>query len=89
MTNENSPQAPENAPEGGVAIAIGLYIALVMLAFGTILVLYGLIGSPDNAKSLGININSWWGPVTAVFGCVALGMSFVSPRRRANRDRRR
>lgn len=87
MAEENQPQAPDNGPqEGGVAIAIGFYIALVMLVFGTILVLYGLIGSPDNAKSLGININLWMGLITVASGCVALGMSFASPRRRANRN---
>ena len=71
---------------GGASIAIGFYIAGVVLVFGTILVLYGLIGAPQNEKSLGININLWWGLVTVVFGCVILGMSLASPRRRANRD---
>ena len=93
MTEESSPQTPENGPEngprGGVAIAIGFYIALVMLVFGTILVLYGLVGSPNNARSLGININLWWGLVTVACGCVALGLSFASPRRRAERNRSR
>ena len=66
----------------GASIAIGFYIAGVVMIFGTILVLYGLLGSPQNEKSLGININLWWGLITVVFGCVILGMSLASPRRR-------
>lgn len=90
MTSENpqngGEQVEEEAVSGGASIAIGFYIAAVVMIFGTILVLYGLVGSPDNAKSLGININLWWGLVTVVFGCVILGMSLASPRRRAARN---
>ena len=91
MTGENpgagqEPVEEEEAVGGGASIAIGFYIAGVLMIFGTILVLYGLIGSPQNEKSLGININLWWGLATVVFGCVVLGMSLASPRRRAARD---
>ncbi len=77
----------ESTTEGqtGTSIAIGFYIAGVIMVFGTILVLYGLIGSPQNEKSLGININLWWGLITVALGCVILGMSFASPRRRSAR----
>jgi membrane protein implicated in regulation of membrane protease activity len=69
------------------AIAIGFYIAALILIIGTILVLYGLLGpAAQTAKSLGININLWWGLVMVVIGCVILGMSFASPRRRAARE---
>jgi hypothetical protein len=34
-------------------------------------------------KALGININLWWGLFMVFFGCVVLGMSFASPRRRS------
>lgn len=59
MANENPSNGVEKPEEvsGGTSIAIGFYIAAVVMIFGTILVLYGLLGSPDNAKSLGININ--------------------------------
>jgi hypothetical protein len=88
--NEAAAEAPEDAPEGhDVSLAIGFYIGGVVIVFGTILVLYGLLGSPDNAKSLGINLNLWWGLVTVVFGCVILGMSYASPRRRATRQQGR
>lgn len=83
--------APEDAEEvagegGGTAIAIGFYIAGVLMIFGTMLVLYGLLGSAQYEKSLGININLWWGLVTVLFGCVVLGLSYASPRRRAARE---
>ena len=44
------------------SLAIGFYIAAVVLIFGTILVLYGLLGpASQTQKSLGINLNLWWG----------------------------
>ncbi|MGH3144269.1 MAG: hypothetical protein ACRDTR_00530, partial [Rubrobacter sp.] len=30
-------------------------------------------------KSLGINLNLWWGLFMVAFGCVVLGMSWASP----------
>ena len=69
------------------ALAIGFYIAALVLIIGTILVLYGLLGpTAQMGKSLGININLWWGLVMVVVGCVILGMSLASPRRRAARE---
>lgn len=89
MANENQ-QGTEDAARGhDVSLAIGFYIGGVVVVFGVILVMYGLLGSPDNAKSLGINLNLWWGLITVVFGCVILGMSYASPRRRATREARR
>jgi H+/Cl- antiporter ClcA len=83
--SRNGPQnAEEESSEGGASIAIGLYIAVVILVFGTVLVLYGLTGSPDNEKSLGININLWWGLLMVVSGILALGLSVVSRRRGGN-----
>jgi heme/copper-type cytochrome/quinol oxidase subunit 2 len=70
---------------GGHALAIGFYIAALVLIIGTALVLYGLLGpAAQEYKALGININLWWGLFMVLFGCVVLGMSFASPRRRAN-----
>ncbi len=67
-------------------LAIGFYIAAVVLIFGTILVLYGILGpSSQTQKSLGINLNLWWGLFMVAFGCVVLGLSWASPRRRAAR----
>ena len=69
--------------EGGHALAIGFYVAALVLIIGTALVLYGLLGpAQQEYKALGININLWWGLFMVFFGCVVLGMSFASPRRR-------
>ncbi len=92
MTEENSQGIEEKVEEmqstgGGHALAIGFYIAAVVLLFGTILVLYGILGPAEQTqKSLGININLWWGLFMVAFGCVVLGLSFASPRRRAARE---
>ncbi len=88
MTDKNV-EREEEAPQsgGGHALAIGFYVAALVLIIGTALVLYGLLGSSDQEyKSLGININLWWGLFMVFFGCVVLGMSFASPRRRAARS---
>lgn len=94
MAAENLKKAEEKldeaqSTEGGHALAIGFYIAAVILLFGTILVLYGILGPASQAqKSLGVNLNLWWGLFMVVFGCIALGLSYASPRRRAARQTR-
>src|ERR671917_2007507 len=92
---DNLRRAEEKAEEslragGGHALAIGFYVAALVLIIGTALVLYGLLGPAEQTyKALGININLWWGLFMVFFGCVALGLSFASPRRRANQNRAR
>ncbi len=88
MTDKNLEREEEARQSGGGhALAIGFYVAALVLIIGTALVLYGLLGSSDQEyKSLGININLWWGLFMVFFGCVVLGMSFASPRRRAARS---
>ena len=92
MAEENQQGVEEKVEEiqstgGGHALAIGFYIAAVVLLFGTILVLYGILGPAEQTqKSLGININLWWGLFMVAFGCVTLGLSYASPRRRAARN---
>ena len=67
-------------------LAIGFYIAAVVLIFGTILVLYSILSpASQTQKSLGINLTLWWGLFTVAFGCLVLGLSWASPRRRAAR----
>lgn len=89
MAEDNSSRVEEKVEEslqagGGHALAIGFYVAALVLIIGTALTLYGLLGSANQEyKSLGININLWWGLFMVFFGCVVLGMSFASPRRRA------
>jgi hypothetical protein len=82
---EEEERVPEHSGTSH-ALAIGFYIAAVVLIFGTVLVLYGLLGpATQTEKSLGININLWWGLFMVAFGCVVLGASWASPRRRAAR----
>ena len=71
------------------SMAIGFYIAAIVLIFGVTLVMTGLI-SPEQASegSLDFNINLWGGLVMVVSGCVILGMTLASPRRRAERAAR-
>ena len=70
------------------SMAIGFYIAALLLIFGVTIVLAGII-SPAQATTggLGFNVNLWWGLVMVVSGCVILGMTLASPRRRAARQR--
>ncbi|HKC40332.1 MAG TPA: hypothetical protein VKC15_12370 [Gemmatimonadales bacterium] len=50
--------------------------------FGAILVVYGIVSSPAiYEKSLGINVNLWWGLVLLVFGLVMLALAYRAHRR--------
>ena len=44
--------------------------------FGIVLFVYGLVSSPAiYERSLGINVNLWWGIVLLVFGLVMLALA--------------
>ena len=48
---------------------------------GALLVIYGVLSDPAiYEKSLGINVNLWWGLVLLVFGLVMLGFAFRAQR---------
>ena len=48
---------------------LGLFFTLL----GALLALYGAVAAGDEAaRSLGINVDLWWGLVLAVFGIVML-----------------
>jgi hypothetical protein len=48
-------------------------VGLMFTIFGLILVGVGLLGGPElSEKSLGINMNLWWGLVQLVFGLCML-----------------
>ena len=50
-----------------------LPIGLMFSIFGVVLVAFGLLSDPAiYARSLGINVNLWWGLVLLVFGLVML-----------------
>jgi len=57
-----------------VRLPIGIMFAII----GVLLVVYGLITWSDAAlyeKSLGYNVNFWWGGLLALFGGVMLALS--------------
>jgi H+/Cl- antiporter ClcA len=70
------------------SMAIGFYIAAIVLIFGVTLVLAGLLspGQQQSEGNLGFDVNLWWGLVMVVSGCVILGLTLASPRRRAQRE---
>ena len=69
------------------SMAIGYYIAALVLIFGVTLVLAGMLAPGQQTEGdLGFNVNLWWGVVMVVSGCVILGMTLASPRRRAARQ---
>ncbi len=48
---------------------------------GALLVIYGLVSDPAiYQKSLGINVNLWWGLVLLVFGIVMLVFAYRESR---------
>lgn len=53
-----------------------LPIGLMFSIFGAMLTVYGLVsGDAIYARSLGINVNLWWGLVLLAFGLVMLGFA--------------
>jgi hypothetical protein len=71
------------------SMAIGFYIAAILLIFGVTIVLTGILAPAQQTQGdLGFNVNLWWGLVMVVSGCVTLGMTLASPRRRAAREAR-
>ena len=71
------------------SLAIGFYIAALVLIFGTTLVLVGLLSAGAQVEgNIGFNVNLWWGLVMVVSGIVILALTLASPRRRAERQAR-
>ncbi len=69
------------------SMAIGFYIAALILIYGVTIALVGLLSSAKQMNAhIGLNVNLWWGIVMVVAGCVILGMTLASPRRRAQRN---
>lgn len=65
-----------------------LPIGLMFAIFGAILTVYGI--ASDHAiydRSLGINVNLWWGLVLLAFGLVMLVLAIRAGGRRAARRR--
>ena len=69
------------------SMAIGFYIASILLIFGVTIALTGILAPAQQTEgNLGFNVNLWWGLVMVVSGCVILGLTLASPRRRAVRE---
>jgi H+/Cl- antiporter ClcA len=69
------------------SMAIGFYIAAIVLLFGVTIALAGILTPGQQTEGdLGFNVNLWWGLVMVVSGCVILGLTLASPRRRAARE---
>jgi hypothetical protein len=61
-----------------VRLPIGMMFSLL----GAILAVYGLVSDRAlYARSLGINVNLWWGLVLLAFGLVMLGFGLRARRR--------
>jgi hypothetical protein len=55
---------------------VRLPIGLMFTILGLVLVVYGLVsGAAIYARSLGINVNLWWGLVLLAFGLVMLAFA--------------
>jgi len=67
---------------------IRLPIGAMFVLFGLLLVGFGLVSGPEiYQRSLGLNVNLWWGAVLFAFGVVSLGLAVRA--RRLHGERRR
>jgi hypothetical protein len=67
-----------------MAVDIRVPIGLLFVVLGVLLAAYGVSSDPATyARSLGVNINLWWGAALIVFGAVFLVFG-----RRAGQSRR-
>jgi hypothetical protein len=59
-----------------MTLDLRLPIGLMFSIFGVMLVIYGLVSDTAiYARSLGINVNLWWGLVLLAFGLAMLGFA--------------
>ncbi|HEX4205338.1 MAG TPA: hypothetical protein VHZ51_14320 [Ktedonobacteraceae bacterium] len=76
MSQDKDVQGMEGSGEAH-RLSIGLVIGATIGVIGLVLVLNGLFGNIDYARSDGININLWWGLVMVVFGIIMGGGSYL------------
>ena len=61
-----------------------LPIGLMFTIIGLLLSVFGMISDTGiYTRSLGINVNLWWGLVLLVFGLIMLGLALRARRRQA------
>jgi hypothetical protein len=64
-----------------MSLDLRLPIGLMFAIFGVMLVIFGLVSDTAiYARSLGINVNLWWGAVLLAFGLVMLGLALRARR---------
>jgi hypothetical protein len=64
-----------------------LPIGLMFTIFGALLSLYGLVSDRGiYTRSLGVNVNLWWGLVLLAFGGVMLGFAIRAANRRSGQE---
>jgi hypothetical protein len=69
-----------------MSLDLRLPIGLMFTIIGTLLTGFGLIsGDAIYARSLGINVNLWWGLVLLGFGVVMLGVAMRATGKRPGR----
>ena len=66
-----------------MGLDIRLPIGALFSIFGLLLIVYGLFSNPAlYQRSLGININLWWGVVMLVFGGLMILLGRLGGKRR-------
>jgi hypothetical protein len=66
---------------------IRLPIGVMFVLFGSMLTGFGLVTDPAlYARSLGINVNLWWGLVLLVVGLILLLLACLGKRSPASRE---
>jgi hypothetical protein len=84
---EEEERVPEHSGTNH-SMAIGFYIAAIVLIYGVTIALAGILAPGEANANIGFNVNLWWGLVMVITGCIILGMTFASPRRRAAQRQR-
>jgi hypothetical protein len=63
-----------------MGLDIRLPIGLLFVSLGGLLIVYGVISKAEiYERSLGININLWWGLVMLAFGVIMSLLGWLSP----------
>jgi len=61
----------------GIGLDVRIPIGVMFTLFGAIITIFGLVSDPKiYERSLGININLWWGLVMLAFGLFMLLMAW-------------
>ena len=66
-----------------MGLDIRLPIGIIFSIYGVVLLLYGMVADPSifQEKSLGVNIDLWWGLAMLVFGALMAALARRASRR--------